>query len=126
MDEESTQDSAPKILTLEDILAADDLETRIVDLPEWGGAVKVRALSRGDIKRAYREGTDRKSGEINVDEVEKRLVCWATVKPVINMGDFAKLAEKNAGPVARIIDAVLGLSGVDKAALERARESFRD
>ncbi len=114
-----------KILSLSDILAAPDLEERTVEIPEWGGAVRVRALSRGDIKKAYRLGTDRK-GEIDADAIERYLVCWASVEPKITPPDFDKLAAKNAGPVAKIIDAVLGLSGVDKAALERARESFRD
>jgi hypothetical protein len=126
MDEESTQDSAPKILSIADILAADDLEEKTLDLPAWGGSIRIRALARGDIKKAYRLGTDKKSGDIDVDAVERFLVCWASVEPKISPADFDKLAAKNAGPVARIIDAVLGLSGVDKAALERARESFRD
>lgn len=30
------------------ILAADDLETREVEVPEWGGSVRVRAMTVGD------------------------------------------------------------------------------
>src|SRR5712691_9265522 len=55
--DEATSNGHVKILSLADILAADDLPEKVVDLPEWGGAVRVRALKRGDIKKAYRLST---------------------------------------------------------------------
>ena len=35
----------PKLLSRDDILAVDDRVTEVVPVPEWGGAVTVRALS---------------------------------------------------------------------------------
>ena len=34
-----------KLLTKDDILNADDLPSEVVDVPEWGGHVKVRTMS---------------------------------------------------------------------------------
>ncbi len=34
-----------KVLSKDDILAADDLQQEVVDVPEWGGAVIVRGLT---------------------------------------------------------------------------------
>ena len=118
-------EQASKILTLDEIVAADDLETMVLPIAEWGGSVKVRALTRAQHKKAYRDGTDPKTGQIDADEVEKRIVCWATVEPTINLGQFDKLMEKNAGPIARIVEAILLLSGSDQGALDRARADFK-
>lgn len=35
-----------EFLTIDQILAADDLPSEVVDVPEWGGKVKVQGLSR--------------------------------------------------------------------------------
>jgi hypothetical protein len=115
-----------KILSLDDIMAASDLEEKTIDIEEWGGSMKIRALSRGEVKSAYRRGTDSKTGDIDADAIESMLVCWASVDPKLTPPDFTKLAKKNAAPVAKLIDAILGLSGVDAGALARAKSNFRD
>ena len=40
------------ILNREQILAANDVKTRIVDVPEWGGSVIVRGLTSLERDRA--------------------------------------------------------------------------
>lgn len=35
-----------EFLTIDEILAANDLPTEVVEVPEWGGSIKVQGLSR--------------------------------------------------------------------------------
>lgn len=114
-----------KILTLDEILSAKDLPEKTVYIAQWGGNVVVRALTRGELKDAYRKATDRK-GETDADQVEEYILCWGSVSPKLTPPTYKKLAEHNAGAVRTMLDAILGLSGADDQALERARDSFRD
>lgn len=118
-------DEQPKILTLAEILAADDLPTKIIAVPAWGASVKVRALSRAEVRRAYSQATDRK-GIVDADSVERMMIMWGMVDPVIRPPDYDKLMAKNAGAVQQIVFAIMELSGLSQDALETAQDSFRD
>lgn len=50
-----------KLLTREDILAASDLKRELVEVPEWGGSVYVRAMT----------GTERDSFEESIIEIRQ-------------------------------------------------------
>jgi len=115
----------PKILTLDDIDEVHDLETATVFISEWGGAVRIRALERGEIKRIHKAATDR-NGKMDLDRVEQMMVCWASIEPKFNPPAYAMLAKKNAGAVSKMLQAIAGLSGVDDESLEAARANFRD
>ena len=90
-------------LSREDILKVDDLEVRDVDVPEWGGTVRVRALS----------GTDRDA--YDASRMERR-----------EDGTFvATLENSRAKLVARSVvddNGVLLFSDVDVVALGRVFE----
>lgn len=112
-----------KLLTATAILAADDLDRSEVDVPEWGGAVTVRALSLGErlafaaLAQAEPEkasawlvvvaAIDPKTGEQLFDPAE----LDANVKAMMG---------KASDPVSRLSDAVLKLSGwgIDEAQAE--------
>lgn len=114
-------------LSAEEILAAEDLETVEVDVPEWGGTVLVRpftATERDRYELAIREAARNPdnaqiraqfAGRVMVDEQGKRLFSDREV---------GKLGEKSAAPLDRIIDTVRELSGMSKGAADRAAEGF--
>lgn len=41
--------SEKKVLSIEDVVAADDVKYLELDVPEWGGTVKLGSLSAGDL-----------------------------------------------------------------------------
>ena len=41
-----TAPAAAKILTVEDILTAPDIQEKVVEVPEWGGAVKIKSFTK--------------------------------------------------------------------------------
>ncbi|TVS15198.1 MAG: hypothetical protein EA417_13805 [Gammaproteobacteria bacterium] len=119
---------APKLLTKKEVLAADDRATEIVEVPEWGGAVRVQALdawqqskyeqslfdTRLD-ERGKVQVTSRREGE-NV-----RLAALGIVeedgKPMFTE---AELRTKSAAAVNRCAAAIRRLSGMDTASKEKA------
>lgn len=114
--------SKPRILSIEDILAAPDTTEEIVDVPEWKGAVKVRGLTKQqqvDIRnRAMVNGA--------VDEMRAQMFLWleGVVEPVFEEHQFAALWQKNAGAVDRVLKRVLVLSGMAEGALKAAEARF--
>ncbi len=80
------------LLDRDSILKAEDLETEEVDVPEWGGAVLVRALS----------GTERDSYEASC--MQERPVLDARGKPVKGRTEMVRtLANVRAKLVVRSI-----------------------
>lgn len=116
-------------LSKDDILKADDLPTRDVDVPEWCGTVRVRGLTGAERDQFDFVLSDAKNnpskaqiranlvGRCMVDEDGKRLFSETEV---------AKLAAKSGAALTRIFDVVRELSGMTKDAVEKAAEDFGD
>lgn len=116
-----------KFLTADAILEANDTATETVDVPEWGGAVNVRALNATERGQFIQVTVLAKEGERrNLGESEALLVALGTAN---EQGDrlftdeqVERLKLKNAAPVHRIAEAVLRLSGLTGAAQDEAKK----
>ena len=122
-------------LSRDDVLKADDLEIVDVDVPEWGGIVRVRALS-GTARDAYdaslvRMGTNGqplrdRDGEPVMDITNRRakLIVLAVVNddgdPLFSLADVAALGAKSGVALERVADAIERLSGMNDEAVEDA------
>lgn len=110
-------------LTLDAIREADDLRHTDVDIPEWGGPVRVRGLrleEARDIQKAAMQG----------DEVDTTKVLLLTVQrgleaPRIDEADMYLLAQKHAGVVMRLAELVNELTGGSAEDVSRAVAAFR-
>ena len=64
-----------KILTADEIWAAKDIEERIVPVPQWGGAVRIRTLSQKQSaelrRRATRVNPTTKQSEMDNEALER-------------------------------------------------------
>jgi hypothetical protein len=119
------------LLSKDAILAAEDRRTCDVDVPEWGGTVRVRALS-GAERDAYEialagvrpDGTARP----NLVNVRARLVAMAVVdedgKRLFTDRDAAALGEKSAQAMDRVFVAAQRLSGLSQGDVEELTEAF--
>lgn len=109
------------LLNRDAILTADDLQTEDVQVPEWGGTVRVRSLigSERDAFEAHVAGDGKKA---NLDNLRARLVALTIVddkgERVFSDGDVKKLGMKNAAALNRVFDAAQRLSGLTEADVE--------
>lgn len=114
----------PKLLSRDEILAADDLPRELVDVPEWGGAVYVRTLT-GEERDAFEAATVQSRGkrvDLNLRNIRARLVALAVVdedgRRLFTDGDVAALGKKSAQALNTLFGVAQRLSGLTEADVE--------
>ena len=99
-----------KVLSIDDILAVEDLPTDTVACPEWGGVVTVRALSRHEVVQALQACID-EDGLADQTKLQMEFV-WRGMS--LTPDRVAQLDKKHPRPLKRINDKVREMSGIDE------------
>lgn len=108
-------------LSAEGILGADDLPVEDVQVPEWGGTVRVRGLSGSERDRFEARFTDntgkRAVGEKSFELFRARLAAACLVddqgrKMFRSDAEVKRLGEKSAEALQRVCDVAMRLSGM--------------
>lgn len=93
------------LLSKEDILSADDKKTIVVEVPEWGGQVKVATMS-GTARDAFEASCVGANGGMNMKNIRAKLLAATIVdddnKLMFNEADVHKLGQKSAAALDRI------------------------
>jgi hypothetical protein len=120
----SSEKPQPAPLTREAILAAEDILSETVTVPEWGGTVIVRGLTgdeRDDFEASCIRGKGRKT-EVNYRNARAKLVVRCCYKPdgsrLFNDDDAAAVGKKGAAAVSRVYEVGARLSGLTEEDLE--------
>ena len=132
-----TREPAP-LLSREAIFAREDLITRRVDVPEWGGSVLVKVL-KADEKMAYeRSNTVRRRGRdgvVQIDPNEKvnfrvglvmRTCVDANGAPLFTEVDTVAVGQKSAAALERIFEAACELNRIGKRDVEEPEEEEKN
>ena len=126
------------MLTREQILAADDITTEDVNVPQWGGSVRVRGLTgvdrdawEAEMADVQPSGNGKAKGNVAVtmkrDNIRAKLVARCIVNEAgtreFSDSDIEALGNKSAAALDRIFGVAMRLSGigdndVDKMAQE--------
>ena len=112
------------LLSREQILAADDLKAETVDVPEWGGSVRVRMLTGAerDALGAALIGPDRKP---DMQQYRLRLVAGCMVgedvASLFSPDEVAQLGAKSHVALERVYQVAERLNAGGEAAVEAAR-----
>jgi len=114
------------LLTADEIWAAEDIEERDVDVPEWHGRVRVRALTLRQIANVASKSI-RRNPQSGQDETNREMTMLMTlvegmVSPRLTLQEARRMSEKNAGPVSRIVKAINDL-GITPEAIDEADKS---
>lgn len=118
------------ILNRAAILAANDLSTETVDVPEWAGAVIIRSMT-GAQRDAYETSllTKDASGRYTIDteNMRAKLVIFTAVDetgtPLFTLDDLPALASKNAAVIERLFSAAQRINGLSKDAVADAEKN---
>lgn len=118
-----------KFLSREDILAIDDLPYEDVEVPEWGGVVRVRALT-GAERDAYEASIVRRKGnktELNPENMRAKLVALCVVDEQGNRlftdKDIELLGRKSAAALDRVFEVAQRLSGLRPEDMEEIEKN---
>ncbi len=111
------------------ILAAEDIASEMVDVPEWGVKVEVRGMNGSDRSRildaAAAAGTNGLSvGAMYVDTVIATAYDPETGLRVFSDSDRDSLLGKSASAIDRLAEVGMRLSGMSVEAQDNAKKRF--
>lgn len=112
----------PKILSVSDILDAADLAEEVVEIPEWGGAVRVRALTLEEQLAISKAATV--NGEADVERAGLLSLLHSIVEPKFSEEHLVLLGKKNGRAVLRVLKVVQRLSGLSEEVVKQAKATF--
>jgi hypothetical protein len=107
-----------KILTAEEILGAQDVQFETVNVPEWGGDVKIRSMDSFAVLRFT--GPEKRNDAASL--VVALSVCDESGELVFKESDVAKLKAKCVHAIMRISKAALRLNGLDQTEIQAKEE----
>lgn len=124
------QENRLRILTAEDIWAAKDIEERVVEVPQWGGSVRIRTLSQKQAstlrRQASRMNMVTKQSEIDNELLEALLFTEGVIEPKLTMADYGRLQEKSMSAMSAILKEIMDASGLTEAAVQDATKSIAE
>lgn len=123
----SSDTDSGRMLTAEEIWAAEDIQEQTVDIPEWGGSVRIRELTLKQVSSISKRSM-RRNVQTQQDEQDRELMAALTVvegmiEPRISMTDYGRLVERSARAVTRIVQAI-SLLGPTEDAVREADKSI--
>lgn len=96
----------PVASSFEQIAAASDIGEKLVPIPAWGCSVKIRGLTRGEVKHMGKD-------EVSPEEADIYALVNAVLEPNLTEEQAAKLlTEKSVGAVDVLMNAILDESGL--------------
>jgi len=119
-----TTKKEPRILSYEDILAAEDITNRTFDVPEWGGAVRLRTFTK-DVELQMRAQARGPNGAVDSEKLEMLMLVYGVVEPELTYEMVPHLRTKNAAVIDRILSEIVVLNRLGGDAIEQALASFQ-
>lgn len=112
-----------KLLSRGDILAAPDRPERDVEMPEWGGTVRLRTLSGREVEEWQTEvlatgpkGKRRTDVRGATAKLLVRCIVGEDGKPLFTEADVTALGEKCCAALQRLLNTALAMNGLDRKA----------
>ncbi len=118
-------------LTAEQIRAADDLERKVVEVPEWNGSVLIQAFdgprrARFEMATYASEDTEAARAE-KLELARPALVALSIINedgtPMFTEADIKSLAKKSGAALERIAEEAFKLSRLGKRDVEAAKKN---
>lgn len=113
------------LLTKAAILGALDLTTEDVEVPEWGGTVRVAMMS-GKARDAF-FARQEKAGGLPPSQFSATVLVATIVgedgKPIFEQSDIEAMREKSPEALERVLAVALKLNGLGPKAVEDARKN---
>lgn len=112
-------------LDRQSILAASDLQTETVPVPEWGGDIIIRTLtaSARDLADQVLKGADDEGNGLQAARFIAACAVDEQGQPLFTEADITQLAGKANHVITRVFRACLRVNGIGKGAVETARKN---
>ena len=115
-----------KLLDRKSILTIDDIKTEDVDVPEWGGMVRLRMLT-GLERDGFGKTLIGKDGKADMTGYRVKLLAFSIVgedgKPLFTPDDIEALGAKSAAVIEKLFNAAERLSLMGAGDVEAAAKN---
>ena len=118
------------LLSRDAILAAEDRVVEEVEVPEWGGLVRVKGLSGAERDQFEASVAERKGKKtrMNLANIRARLVQRCVIdgddKPLFTPADVTALGAKSAAALDPVFEVAMRLSGMRDEDIEELTENL--
>ena len=123
-----SDDSGQVMLTKDQILALpSDIVEEIVDVPEWGGSIRIRSLTAAELAKVRQASIRFKTnggGDFIFAEQEKRQFEYGVVEPKFTKEEVNVLFHRSAAAWRRVMDALDRISGTSDQDRREAEAAF--
>lgn len=103
------------LLKKEDILKASDLETNEVDVPEWGGKIRLKSMTAGERDRFEEEVTKMREKK-TFENIRAKFLALCIVDEnnelLFTGSDIQELGKKSAKVIDRLFTEAQSLNGL--------------
>ena len=104
-------------LSKDQILEIADVDTADVDVPEWGGVVRVRGLDASYVNSLFTRGFVNSSGSPDMTKLDfvdlaARSIVDEQGNRMFSRNEIKRMGEKSFGAISRIAQKSLELSGL--------------
>lgn len=117
-------------LTRDQILAADDIATEVVDVPEWGGEVLVKGLTgreRDQFEESILVQNGKTRPKMKLANMRAKFVALSIVddggRRIFDDADIESLGQKSAAALQRVFEVAQQLSGLSDDDLEELEKN---
>jgi hypothetical protein len=115
-----------KRLSVADILAANDIREEDVEVPEWGGSVRIRGFTKQRQQELRQMATDPKNGQVDAGRLELQIFIHGVIDPQFAPIQMTELRGKSAGAIDRVLQRIMDISGMTREAIVEAEKSVPD
>lgn len=117
------------LLSREDILSYDDYQSEDVDVPEWGGTVRVVGLTGAERDR-FEASVVGNGKKMQLSNLRARLISLCVVDEagdrLFGTADVSALGNKSAAALERVFSAAQRLSGLSEDDVVELTEDLDD
>lgn len=116
------QETSTRILSVDEILNAPDLEEQVINVSSWGGAIRIRSLTKAATQAIRREA--RSGGDLDLDRVEMMMLLHSVVDPPISEEHYEALRGRSSAAIEYVLGKIMALNGQTKEAMSVADRMF--
>jgi hypothetical protein len=117
-----------KVLSFEEIMAAQDTNEVTLDIPEWGGSVVVKPLTKDDQRNVRKAARIPGGGPTDIDfsMIELGFLAKGMVQPKVTVEQARLLGKKSMAAVDKVLNAIVGESAMGEKVEAEAERTFLD
>lgn len=115
------------ILTFDEILDKEDITIKEHYVKEWDGEVKIRSISKRQMREIKNQARNPQTDDIDSDLVEKQVFLHGLVEPAVSEEQYEVMLDKSASAMDGILKAILENSNLTgEKGLKKEERTFPD